>query len=727
MPASVREQLVKLVEGHDTQPGGLFARSLGDLSGYTGSCPDAEINLTHDRGIYQHPRRHSQGEYAVMDEKCNALLAAGLIEKAPDGCKYAMNSTMPGKKDEDGQMTYRIPLIDELFQRTGDASYFTKCDCRAAFNQLPLRVGDRPKTAFWWRRELWQYNRLMYGLRNATSHFQHFRVMDTHIHFVVCYVDDLLVFSRTAENQQVENQQQPHGRKTNVLGSRPPALWSASAFWACSATTAATSIKMAPLTQLTAKTTVWGPGTWGEPQQRAFDAIKQEFAEEGRILRRVDPSKPLILHTDFSGSGISGVLGQLDENSREYMVACVSRTLNVHEQRYGSYKGELLAVVWAVQTLRPYLHGWPFTLVTDHSPLEWLMTQQDLTGQAARWALILQGYDFTVVHRPGVMNQNADALSRDPAPSAHDSAGACLDHESDPVPPPPLRVPYPGQGWPSYAAGSSPPSAAVALVSTCWRAGSGSARLAHVLCTTTTASQAFQPAEQPWVLASVRRVARLQLAQAGAPQACVPDGAELLAGHAGRITDVDDFEPPAVDAALRTAASLLSDLRASLRLPRPKPRLPLRVSSAHGPTAGINTSLRQHAFFAAAEEEGVALLEAPGGLAAGLQACLRLGIKVRRYVTLEQRAEVRAELQRLIPELARAHPLCLQLAPWRGDVGGLTLAPGAAAVSRLDSMPLRQSGQWLVRGAKHAARGQLATVDGGRGGGGGGVVAVVVV
>ncbi|PNH09253.1 Retrotransposable element Tf2 protein type 1 [Tetrabaena socialis] len=78
----------------------------------------------------------------------------------------------------------------------------TKCDCRAAFNQLPLRVGDRPKTAFWWRRELWQYNRLLYGLRNATSHFQ--RVMDTHIRewglqdFVVCYVDDLLVFSRTA-------------------------------------------------------------------------------------------------------------------------------------------------------------------------------------------------------------------------------------------------------------------------------------------------------------------------------------------------------------------------------------------------------------------------------------------------------------------------------------------------------------------------------------------------
>ncbi|PNH05362.1 Retrovirus-related Pol polyprotein from transposon [Tetrabaena socialis] len=655
-----------LWRGTTRSRGGLFARSLGDLTDYAGSWPDTEINLTHDRGIYQHAWRHPQGEYAVMDEKCNALLAAGLIEKAPDGCKYAMNSTMPGKKDEDGQMmqtrfcqdvhqqlnaatipdSHHIPLIDELFQHMGGASYFTKCDCRAAFNQLLLK-----------------YNRLLYGLRNTTSHFQ--RVMGTHIRewglqdFVVCYVDDLLVFSRMAAEHVQHLARLFEMLRARGIKLHPEtttrrsfwATWSAAriaAFMALRPPTSLVecqhalgmfgyyrgyidhySVKMAPLTH--AKTTVWGPGTWGEPQQRTFDTIKQL----------------LILHTDFSGSSISGVLGQLDENSREYMVACVSRTHNVHEQRYGSYESKLLVVVWAVQTLRPYLHGWPFTLVTDQSPLEWLMTQQDLTGQAARWAL--QGYDFTP--RPGC--------------------------------PPTLPAAVP-----------------LALVSTCWRARSGSARLAHMLCTNTTASQAFQPAEQPWVLASVRRVARLQLAQASAPQACMPDGAELLAGHAGRITDADDFEPPAVDAAIRTAAFLVSGLHASLRLLRPEPRLPLCVSSTHGPTAGINTSLRQHAFFAAAEEQGVALLEAPGGLAAGLQACLRLGIKVRRYVRLEQRVEVRADLQRrLISELARAHPLCLQLAPWRGDVGGLTRALGAAAVSRLDSMPFRQSGQWLVVGA----------------------------
>ena len=65
-----------------------------------------------------------------------------------------------------------------------------------------------------------------------------------------------------------------------------------------------------------------------------------------------------------------------------------------------SYQGEMLAAVWAIKTLRPYLHGTAFTLVTDHKPLEWLMTSKQLTGQAARWALSLQEYDFTINSAP---------------------------------------------------------------------------------------------------------------------------------------------------------------------------------------------------------------------------------------------------------------------------------------------------------------------------------------
>jgi hypothetical protein len=40
------------------------------------------------------------------------------------------------------------------------------------------------------------------------------------------------------------------------------------------------------------------------------------------------------------------------------------------------------------------------------------MESGKLMGKLARWVLILQEYDFQVVHRPGVANLDANALAR---------------------------------------------------------------------------------------------------------------------------------------------------------------------------------------------------------------------------------------------------------------------------------------------------------------------------
>ncbi len=39
------------------------------------------------------------------------------------------------------------------------------------------------------------------------------------------------------------------------------------------------------------------------------------------------------------------------------------------------------------------------------------MTNDKLTGKVTRWALILQEYEFKVIHRPGITHQNADTMS----------------------------------------------------------------------------------------------------------------------------------------------------------------------------------------------------------------------------------------------------------------------------------------------------------------------------
>ena len=51
---------------------------------------------------------------------------------------------------------------------------------------------------------------------------------------------------------------------------------------------------------------------------------------------------------------------------------------------------------------------------TDHGALTWLQNFKSPEGQLARWLEKLQEYHFTIVHRPGLKHNNADALSRLP-------------------------------------------------------------------------------------------------------------------------------------------------------------------------------------------------------------------------------------------------------------------------------------------------------------------------
>jgi hypothetical protein len=141
------------------------------------------------------------------------------------------------------------------------------------------------------------------------------------------------------------------------------------------------------------------------------------------------------MYCDWSQRGISAILAQTDpEDGLEYMVACVSRSLNRHEARYEPTKGEALAVVWGVKTLHPLLHGVPFTVVTDHRPLAFMFQSQNVCGQYARWAMVLQQYDITIRHRPGTQHGNADALSRFPRDDSTDNSEAREQSDDHPLP-----------------------------------------------------------------------------------------------------------------------------------------------------------------------------------------------------------------------------------------------------------------------------------------------------
>ncbi len=94
------------------------------------------------------------------------------------------------------------------------------------------------------------------------------------------------------------------------------------------------------------------------------------------------------------------------------MVAYASQSNNQVVAKYNSYEGECLVVVRDVATFQCYWFGSPFTLVTDHKPLKWLMEFDLLTGKLARWAFIFQEYNFDVKHLAKIVNKDVNGLNR---------------------------------------------------------------------------------------------------------------------------------------------------------------------------------------------------------------------------------------------------------------------------------------------------------------------------
>ena len=92
----------------------------------------------------------------------------------------------------------------------------------------------------------------------------------------------------------------------------------------------------------------------------AFLRLRQVFTE-APILHHFDPKRYIQIETDAFGYAISGILRQLTaETNHWHPVAFFSRKMILVETQYETYDQELLAIVEAFKTWRPYLEGCKF-------------------------------------------------------------------------------------------------------------------------------------------------------------------------------------------------------------------------------------------------------------------------------------------------------------------------------------------------------------------------------
>ena len=356
---------------------------------------------------------------------------------------------------------YPMPTCDEVFQMLAGGQHFTKLDLADAYLQLELDDESRRYVVFTTHKGLFRVNRLAFGLACAPAIFQ--AVIEQVLAGVPQtqpYLDDIVITGATREEHfanlrccfqrmrdagvrlrrekcrffEAEIEHLGHvvngsgvavnPEKTEAIRAAPPPKdKSALESWVCTAQYYADFIPRfatiaAPLNELRRQGVAF---EWTPRCQKAFDVIKAALSAKS-LRVHFDEKRPLILATDASPFGVGAVLLQEHADGLEHMVTCASRTLSAAEQRYSQIEKEALAIVYGFRRFKQFVVGREVVLVTDHKPLTFIFRPDVAVSQTAsqriqRWSLFLSGFSYTVRHRPGKSNSQADALSRSPLTS----------------------------------------------------------------------------------------------------------------------------------------------------------------------------------------------------------------------------------------------------------------------------------------------------------------------
>jgi hypothetical protein len=100
---------------------------------------------------------------------------------------------------------YPLPHIDILFDQLAGAQVFPKIDLYSGYHQIKIRAEDIPKMAFTTRYGVYEYLVMSFGLMNTPAHFMYLMnsvFMPELDQFVVVFVDDILVYSKSMEEHE---------------------------------------------------------------------------------------------------------------------------------------------------------------------------------------------------------------------------------------------------------------------------------------------------------------------------------------------------------------------------------------------------------------------------------------------------------------------------------------------------------------------------------------------
>lgn len=367
----------------------------------------------------------------------------------------------------------RVPNPDDNIEFMQKGRIMSMFDAKSGYHQMPVHVGDRHKLAFHTLGSTYQYRRVAMGLKHAAEHFQKImdRILDDDPDWRA-YIDDLQAstivhrdtdISPTGEmtEEQLRREGERHGkallnglRKANkaqlrlkwpkslIAMTQMPVLGHTVSHNTVGASSAKHRELMAWATPKTHKqlatflgklnwlaqfveriAIIAGPlhalrhapnsrsKKWSEDVEREMKVVKRALASP-YLLHRFRNDRRTIVDTDASQAGIGGILWQLDEYDKEYLIKMFSRRLNKAQQNYSTTKRERYALREVIKEFHYYLIGRTFVVRTDHKALENLLKKQKMTQAERAWFEEIRMYDFIIIYIRGEDNFGSDWNSR---------------------------------------------------------------------------------------------------------------------------------------------------------------------------------------------------------------------------------------------------------------------------------------------------------------------------
>ena len=93
-----------------------------------------------------------------------------------------------------------MPAVEDIFSKLNSAKNFSTLDLLAGYHHIPLDKYSIPKTTFNSPFGKYEYVKVPFGLAQAPAYFQELMTgILKDFDFAIAYLDDIIIFSTTAE------------------------------------------------------------------------------------------------------------------------------------------------------------------------------------------------------------------------------------------------------------------------------------------------------------------------------------------------------------------------------------------------------------------------------------------------------------------------------------------------------------------------------------------------